>query len=162
MDREDKENLEKLNRKQNKENVFEDISEGQLRGMRNNSKFKFWCAAVNGKYTEEYGLLEPDVGGDFSQEHGAEKQWCDLRNKTGERLQIFRAPNTFTLRLMNEEEHGIMELWDNDVKMNVTQDNVLCFKATGVRVPKGNYCISVPRKEFHLTISPLLGDDERG
>lgn len=37
--------------------------------------FEEACNAMGGEYEEEYGILEPDVGGMFLDVHEAKKQW---------------------------------------------------------------------------------------
>jgi hypothetical protein len=64
-------------------------------------RFKETCVAMGGEYSEEFGMLESDVGGEHFEDYEALKQWCDFRKlenapKTG--LTIFRSPGHVELQ----------------------------------------------------------------
>lgn len=110
--------------------------------------FKKVCEKMGGEYTEEYGLLESDVGVESFEEHEATKKWCTFKNMEGlgsNELTVFSAPNTFSIKL-GDEKSELFDIWDNDVaeEHNLDKDNPphLCFKAFfGVHIPKGKYCV---------------------
>ena len=106
-------------------------------------KFRLACEKMEGKYTEEYGNLEPDVGGEFLEEHEEVKQWCTFK-KEGIVLDVFNAPGTFEITLRTEKGYNdILKLWDNDVKKMFNPDErTMCFYPYyGIRVPVGDYCV---------------------
>jgi len=108
--------------------------------------FKETCKKMGGEYEEEYGLLEPDVGGEFITEHEAMKQWCTFTKMEGlgeNELVVFNAPNTFSIKVQDKDMNELIDLWDNDVRKRFDAKNqTMCFEAVlGVRVPKGNFCV---------------------
>lgn len=120
---------------------------------------------MGGKYDEEEGLLEPDVGGEYAEEHMEHKEWCTFQHAPGvEQLIVFNAPNTFSIRIISKTDPSVaghfLEIWDNDVKKEFTPSTegkaaAMCFEAElGVRVPKGTYCIKGTQKHVWMTIEP--------
>jgi len=98
-------------------------------------EFKDVCEAMGGKYTEEEGWLEPDVGGDFPEEYIARKQWCDLGHleHAPKDLHVFRSPghvelqsDLFTPTARPKFDQYFEENYDRD-------SQTMCFKTT---VPK--------------------------
>lgn len=97
--------------------------------------FRETCEAMGGKYTEEEGWLEPDVGGDHISEYMARKQWCDLSHleNAPKGLHVFRSPGhvelqseLFTPTARPEFNTYFEESFDRKAQ-------TMCFKTT---VPK--------------------------
>jgi len=108
--------------------------------------FEKTCKAMGGEYEWEEGYLEPDVGGDFAEEHIAKKEWCTFKNMAGigkGEVIVFNAPNTFSIRAIDEKQNELMELWDNDIEKHFDKKNqIMCFKPIfGVRLPKSKICV---------------------
>lgn len=117
-------------------------------------EFMLACKKMEGEYEEEYGMLEPDVGGEFIEEHVASKQWCSWK-RDDITMTAFNAPNTFDLSIRGKKGR-LLSLWDNDVKkMFDPKEHMICFYPYyGIRVPEGDYCI-IGRGEFaSLHIEP--------
>jgi len=123
----------------------------------NVEKFKETCEAMGGKYTEEEGMLESDVGGDHFTDYMARKQWCNLshlRNAPKD-FHVFRSPGhvelqseLFTPTARPHFDQFFTEHYDK-------KGQTMCFKST---VPKfsdhvegvAQFCIvTYPREEPH-------------
>lgn len=132
--------------------------------------FEETCNAMGGEYEEEYGLLEPDVGGEFVTEHEAKKQWCTFKDMKGigkGELSVFNAPNTFTVKFQDENNKELFRFWDNDIDKRFDPERQeMCFHSKyGIRVPKGEVCISTyPLRMYGkpegvwLKLEPRSGD----
>jgi len=110
------------------------------------SEFQKTCKEMGGTYESEYGLLEPDVGGEFLSEHEAKKEWCIFKNMNGingGELIVFNAPNTFSIRVEDNRNNELIELWDNDIKKTFSsKEQMMCFEPVlGVRLPKSKICV---------------------
>lgn len=109
--------------------------------------FEEACVEMGGKYEEEYSMLEPDVGGEFLTEHEAKKQWCTFNDMKGlgkGELTVFNAPNTFEVKFQDENNKELFRFWDNDIdkKFNPEGQEMCFYSRYGIRVPKGEVCIS--------------------
>lgn len=129
------------------------------------TRFSKVCEQMGGEYDEEEGLLEPDVGGEFLEEHEARKEWCTLENAPGiERLIVFNAPNTFSITIRSTDPSvagEFLSIWDNDIKKEFNlprkekRVSEMCFEAElGIRAPKGTYCIKGGPSHIWMTIEP--------
>lgn len=95
--------------------------------------FKETCEAMGGEYTEEFGMLESDVGGDHLAEYEARKQWCDfgkLEHAPKAGLTIFRSPRHVELQseLFEPTARPKFDEFFNEV-LNPKQQQ-MCFKST--------------------------------
>lgn len=109
------------------------------------------CEEMGGEYESEYGNLEPDVGGLFSDKHIAGKEWCKFKNMEGlgknNELVVFNSKNTFSMRLLDKSDKYPVEffdIWDNDISKNFDKKNLkMVFEPRyGIRIPKGKYEIN--------------------
>lgn len=134
------------------------------------SGFEETCNAMGGEYAEEYGLMEPDVGGEFFGEHEAKKQWCEFENMKGVgrgKLTVFSAPNTFEVKSQDEDGKDLFRFWDNDIdkKFDPEGQEMRFHSRYGIRVPKCDICIQTyPLREhgrpdgIWLKLEPRIGD----
>ncbi len=110
--------------------------------------FRETCRRMDGEYTEEAGMLEPDVGGQHLEPHEEVKQWCTFE-RGDTHLTVFNAPDTFGIRIVDKGE--MMDIHDNDVDKKFDGHSMCFHPRYGIRVPEGDYCI---RRGPRLSITP--------
>jgi len=118
-------------------------------------EFKDVCEAMGGKYTEEEGWLEPDVGGDHITEYMAHKQWCDFGHleHAPKDFVVFRSPGHVELQseLFTPTARPEFNVYFEENYNK--KEQTMCFKTT---VPKfsteiegaTHFCVATyPREE---------------
>lgn len=127
---------------------------GRKKPMSKSDLFEEACGSMGGEYEEEYGMLEPDVGGMFFDVHEAKKQWCTFKDMKGidkGSLTVFNAPNTFSMKYQDENMKELFNLWDNDIekKFDPEEQKMCFFSRYGIRVPKCDICVETYPKSDH-------------
>lgn len=124
--------------------------------MPNPQKFKEICIVMGGEYSEEYGMLEPDIGGDHISEYEALKQWCDfshLENVPAKGLTVFRSPRHIELQselFTPTARPHFDEFFTEEYK---PEEQTMCFKSTtpdfsSIVEGVSQFCITTyPREE---------------
>jgi len=97
--------------------------------------FERTCKVMGGEYTSEYGLLEPDVGGDHFEEWEARKEWCTFHDEKlpDGKITVFRAPNVVSVQSeLFSPIYGLELDMDVEEKYDPEQRK-MCFKQKALK-----------------------------
>jgi len=112
--------------------------------MKEKNMFEQTCKAMGGEYSSEYGMLEPDVGGEHFSEWEAQKMWCTFRNfRTFEKfgsdteplptISVFRAPGVIDIQQGLIRSNNGYDFPGFDIYFREKLDSknkTMCWKAT--------------------------------